>query len=208
MPEQKEVGYHHKSLKQAVIDMSLAIVEESGHDGLSLRDVAERCGVSRSAPYKHFKDKNELLLEIAITGFDSLAKAQRKTMTQTGDDRAENLKTLCFNYVSFAIKHQNLYQLMYSKSLTKAEQKSRLVMAKMKSLFWISATIDHGVTDEYTQSKTQELVTGHLWSHVHGLTMLVLDNGATNESLSAQAKDFVEASVDLLFLGLLNEKRR
>jgi AcrR family transcriptional regulator len=208
MEEQQNNSYHHEGLKQAVIDMSLAIVKENGHDALSLREVAERCGVSRSAPYKHFKDKNELLLEIAITGFDRLSKAMRKTMTETGDNTAENLKALCFNYVSFAIKHQNLYLLMYSKSLSKVEHQSRLVVAKMKSLVWIGATIDHGVKAENITLETRELVMGHLWSHVHGLTMLVLDNGATDETLSRQVKSFVEASVDLLFLGLFNDKTR
>ena len=71
---------------------------------------------------------------------------------------------------------------------------------------WVSTAINNEIIDNPVTVKTQELVTGHLWAHVHGLTLLVLETTETKGRLSKQATDFVQASIDLLFLGLTNDK--
>ncbi len=71
-------NYHHGDLRTALINTATSIIEERGIDALSLRKLAEQVGVSRTAPYHHFKDKNALLSAIAAKGFDdwhSSAKA-------------------------------------------------------------------------------------------------------------------------------------
>ena len=53
-------SYHHGDLRSALIEAATTIIEDSGIDALSLRKLAEVTGVSRTAPYHHFKDKNAL----------------------------------------------------------------------------------------------------------------------------------------------------
>ena len=59
-----EDKYHHGNLKPALIDAGIRIINKEGEQGLSLRKVAAACGVSHSAPYAHYKDKDELLSAI------------------------------------------------------------------------------------------------------------------------------------------------
>ncbi|WP_156508836.1 TetR/AcrR family transcriptional regulator, partial [Oleiphilus sp. HI0132] len=72
MSEQQQ--YHHGDLRNKLISISLEMLQENGMPGLSLRKLAERAGVSRSAPYHHFKDKNDLLAAVAEQGFEVLTE--------------------------------------------------------------------------------------------------------------------------------------
>ena len=62
-------SYHHGDLRQALLAEATAMLEESGADGLSLRALARRVGVSHAAPGHHFADRNALLAELAADGF-------------------------------------------------------------------------------------------------------------------------------------------
>src|SRR5215470_2775019 len=70
----KRAGYHHGDLRRALLEASLALVEESGIGALSLREVARKAGVSHNAPYHHFKDRGSLLAALAEEGFAELAR--------------------------------------------------------------------------------------------------------------------------------------
>ena len=71
--------YHHGDLRAALLQAALVLIEEHGVKGLALSDAARLAGVSVAAPYRHFKDKETLLAEIAAEGFvmfrDALAQA-------------------------------------------------------------------------------------------------------------------------------------
>ena len=79
--------YHHGDLRAALIRAALSLIEEHGVKGLALSDAARLAGVSVAAPYRHFKDKEALLAEIAAEGFvlfrDALARASRRATRRT-----------------------------------------------------------------------------------------------------------------------------
>src|SRR5690554_7850941 len=64
--------YHHGDLRSALLQEADVMLKENGIEGLSLRQLAERVGVSRTAPYHHFRDKHELLCALATEGFREL----------------------------------------------------------------------------------------------------------------------------------------
>jgi len=74
----KPRSYHHGNLKQALLDASLELIRKSGPGGFTLREVARMAGVSHNAPYRHFRDKEELLAELAAEGFRRLTAAMVK----------------------------------------------------------------------------------------------------------------------------------
>src|ERR1035438_6082563 len=78
MPKRRP--YHHGSLKQTLLDASLALIRKSGPGGFTLREVARRAGVSHNAPYRHFRNKEELLAALAAEGFDRLTAAMAKAV--------------------------------------------------------------------------------------------------------------------------------
>jgi AcrR family transcriptional regulator len=64
--------YHHGDLRRALVDAALALVQERGAEGFTLREAARRVGVSQTAPYRHFETKEALLAAVAEEGFTTL----------------------------------------------------------------------------------------------------------------------------------------
>src|SRR5579859_2132418 len=101
--------YHHVELKQTLLDAAVALIAEVGPQAFTLREVARRAGVSHNAPYRHFKDKNDLLAAVAAQGFGWLTKTMEKTMAK-GTTPAERLQLAGRGYVQFALRNpQHLF---------------------------------------------------------------------------------------------------
>ena len=107
----RNVGQHHGDLRSALLTAAMELVAESDAEGVTLRAVARRAGVSAAAPYHHFPDKDALLAAIARDGFDALGTAQRAVLGGAGSapDRLERLVT---EYVVFALRHRTHYGVM------------------------------------------------------------------------------------------------
>jgi AcrR family transcriptional regulator len=69
-------GYHHGNLREALVEAALALIGETGPAGLTIAEAARRAGVSPGAPYRHFRDAEALLAEVALRGFESLARSE------------------------------------------------------------------------------------------------------------------------------------
>src|SRR5271170_6310825 len=74
--------YHHANLKQSLLDAAVDLLAEVGSQGFTLREVARRAGVSHNAPYRHFKDKDDLVAAVAAEGFDRLTASLNETMAE------------------------------------------------------------------------------------------------------------------------------
>lgn len=108
----RTVGQHHGSLRQALIDAALELVAESTVEGVTLRAVARRAGVTASASYHHFTDKDALLAAVARDGFDALTRVQLDALGRRGTARRK-LEEMVKQYVLFAMAHQTHYELMF-----------------------------------------------------------------------------------------------
>ena len=109
--------YHHGALREALLSQAFRDLETGGLEGLSLRRLAEATGVSKTAPYRHFTDKRDLLVTIAAEGFRLLAEkleAVQQPPTPNGDALMV-IRALCRAYVEFALERPVLYKLMISR---------------------------------------------------------------------------------------------
>jgi AcrR family transcriptional regulator len=79
--------YHHGTLKQTLVDAAIALVAEVGTHGFTLREVARRAGVSHNAPYRHYRDKDDLLAVVAMQGFERLTAAMRRSAARAVPER-------------------------------------------------------------------------------------------------------------------------
>ncbi|HYM69483.1 MAG TPA: helix-turn-helix domain-containing protein, partial [bacterium] len=68
-------SYHHGDLREALLRAAIDLVADVGPRGFTLREVARRAGVSHNAPYRHFRDKEELIAAVAAEGFRELTRA-------------------------------------------------------------------------------------------------------------------------------------
>jgi AcrR family transcriptional regulator len=114
----KEDSFHHGNLRAALIDAGLAAVEARGAGEVSLRDLARQVGVSPTAAYRHFADKDALFTAIADRGFQALADASLQAPAPA--DPTERIMSLARTYAGFAAGHPQLYRLMFAEPLDMA----------------------------------------------------------------------------------------
>ena len=72
--KQKRRGYHHGNLREALIDTALSLISQKGPAGFTIAEAARAAGVSPAAPYRHFKDRDALIADVAERGFEVFAK--------------------------------------------------------------------------------------------------------------------------------------
>jgi AcrR family transcriptional regulator len=104
--------YHHGNLKAALLERALAVLNESGPESLSLRELATQAGVSANGPYRHFKDKDTLLAAAAETGFVRLTQSLALVATSGPGKR---FREIADAYVAFAEANSGLYRLMFDR---------------------------------------------------------------------------------------------
>jgi AcrR family transcriptional regulator len=112
-----ERGYHHGSLRSALIDAAEAVIAERGLDRFSLRETARRAGVSPAAPAHHFGDVRGLLTAIAAQAFAELADTLEAATASAGPDREARIKAQGRAYVAFALDRPARFDLMWRKAL-------------------------------------------------------------------------------------------
>jgi AcrR family transcriptional regulator len=98
----KQRPYHHGNLKQELLNTALTLISESGPQGFTLREVARRAGVSHNAPYRHFRDKDDLLAAVAAEGFARLTSAMKRSAAR-GKTPLERLRLCGRGYIQFAL---------------------------------------------------------------------------------------------------------
>ena len=109
-------GYHHGALADALVTAALARVEESGVEGVSMRELAQSLGVSHAAPYRHFADRDELMAAVAARGFEDLVAVYEAALEAPGDGRAR-LRAATRAFFDFAVGRPRLYRLMFESDL-------------------------------------------------------------------------------------------
>jgi AcrR family transcriptional regulator len=168
----KEDGFHHGNLRSALIDAGLRSVEARGAGEVSLRDLAREVGVSPTAAYRHFADKDALFAAIADRGFHALAEASAAAVGVP--DPHQRLFALSRAYTGFAADHPQLYRLMFAEPLdmgrvAELSEGSSDAYRPMRDA--VTAALGKGADEgEVTDAIVR------LWSVLHGYVTLRLAN--------------------------------
>lgn len=164
--------YHHGDLRAALINAALSLIDEHGVKGLALSDAAHLAGVSVAAPYRHFKDKEALLAEIAVEGFTIFRDALARAAHSHPDDQVKRLVEMGVAYVDFALHHRAHFKVMWEGGITKANCPQIGETAYQAYLLLENAARD--LHPRAHASRQQALVRA-AWSLVHGYAMLTLE---------------------------------
>src|SRR6201984_2405102 len=108
----KPKPYHHGHLREALLQAAIRLIAEVGPAGFTLREVARRAGVSHNAPYRHFRDRDELLASVAAQGYRELAKAMTDAAARQ-TDALDALREAGLAYVSFALRRPEHFTVMF-----------------------------------------------------------------------------------------------
>ena len=110
----REKPYHHGNLRRALIEMGIEFIEQEGEESLSLRKIAEMCGVSNAAPYAHFKTKDEFIIAMQQYVMDLFSAALEKTAMEYKDDPSL-LPMLGKTYVMFFYQNPFYFDFLFSR---------------------------------------------------------------------------------------------
>ncbi|HUJ85497.1 MAG TPA: TetR/AcrR family transcriptional regulator [Burkholderiales bacterium] len=115
MSTSRRRSYHHGDLRAELVRVAGRILDQSGAATLTLREAARRAGVSHSAPYRHFADREALLAEVAAQGHEQLGAALREARAAGGAEVARA-------YLRFALAQPRRYRLMYAGEISPARR--------------------------------------------------------------------------------------
>ncbi len=163
--------YHHGDLRAALVAEGLKRLADSDAEHLSLREVARNVGVSATAVYRHFPDKQALLSALSFEGGELLAERQRLAQQAAGDGIA-GFDATGREYVRFAVENPALFRLM----MTDARSCARLDAegSDQQGLGLLRRNIDR-LAAPGTDEPTKRARAVQAWAIVHGLAMLILD---------------------------------
>jgi AcrR family transcriptional regulator len=164
--------YHHGNLRETLIEASAHIIKIQGIEGLSLRKLADQVGVSRAAPYHHFKDKNALLAAVAEQGFESLGRLLQNVIDQD-IPLLDRLKQAIKGYLEFAVEHPTQYDLMFGRKLWKSDQFDDF-QRQAKDCFRLYVQLFEQLINQGFLNKNEDALrlSQLLWATLHGLAKL------------------------------------
>jgi AcrR family transcriptional regulator len=160
--------YHHGNLGPALIAAARDLLDADGPGAVSLREAARRVGVSATATYRHFNDKDHLLAAVAAEGYREFAGKLRAV-----DGGAAGFSRMGAAYIEFALAHPGLFRLMFGPLLRERERFPELGAAADAAF---AALLDSAQNFVGGPHEDVESVAYAAWSFAHGLARLVLDD--------------------------------
>lgn len=164
----------------------MELLEEAGEAGFSLRELARRLGVTANAAYRHYANKDELLMALAAAGFRQFGDSQMRLWQDTPGSAADKFLASGCGYVRFACEHPALFRLMFghqaaSRRTAELEQASAQafagLLAGVASVLKLSPDTDEA-----------RLAATNAWALVHGFSHLILDGQLADGDVEAQVR--------------------
>ncbi len=168
-----KAAYHHGDLRAQLITAVRELVETHGPDGFSVAEAARRAGVSSAAPYKHFKDRHEILHGVVSEAMDRLRAAMEEGAAAHPHGSLEAVAAVGLAYVDFARAEPGVFRLVFG--LTEGHENAPDLLTKGESCFGVvvqaaAACLGLAPSDPDVQRRAYML-----WSFVHGHSFLAID---------------------------------
>jgi AcrR family transcriptional regulator len=180
-PQPEPRPYHHRGLRQAVIESALAEIEALGPSRISMREIARRAGVSHAAPAHHFGDKRGIFTAIATEGFELL-----RSSTEPHLERPNALLNGGLAYIGFALGHRAYFEVMFRPDLYDTGD-AELQTARIRAFDVLYRAVEQGLGSDDRDAVMGTAIAA--WSAVHGFAALALGGNFPPE-LTADADTF------------------
>lgn len=175
--------YHHGDLKNALIEAGIKILSREGVGGLTLRKVASQAGVSHSAPYAHFADKQSLIAAISTEGFRRLYVQLDAAVLAHKRNPKRQLTEGARAYIQFALDNTDTFKIMFSGALEKEKDYPSFVEISHKTfervVDIVRACQDAGIL----RPAPPEIMAVTVWGQLHGIASLVLEGQVSHTVL-------------------------
>ena len=168
-------AYHHGDLRAALIEATRQLVEEKGPDSFSVSEACRRAGVSTAAPYKHFKDKTEMLVATVLEGMERHRDNMLAALEGVPEGSPERITAIGMEYIAFALNEPGIFRLKFG-GFTDRIADPRLEEGGQQSFGILLAEVAKCLGEPGTTNEVRRR--GFLlWSFVHGLSFILHDKG-------------------------------
>lgn len=178
-------SYHHNNLKEELIEKGLKLLDEEGYEGFSLRKAAKACNVSQTAPYRHFKNKDELIIAIAGEAMHKFSMSLQQAVDRYPDDPASQLKEMGVSYIKFFTENPEYLRLIFLSDIERminfdcdnGDENIQLLNSERNHPFQILYRAVERYRNEAgsrsADSLGQDALLLYCWGLVHGISIII-----------------------------------
>ena len=199
-------GYHHGNLREALVEAALALIAEKGPAGFTFAEAARAAGVSAAAPYRHFRDRDALIADVAKLGFETFADILVKAWNEGRPTTETAFKNLGRAYLMFAREEPAFFTAMFESGLSQTDY-PELREASDRAFNVLrdacAALVETLPADRRPPAMMMAL---HIWSLSHGIASLFARGDHSRRPIPMEPEDLLEAAT-LIYLDGLTVKR-
>ncbi len=195
-------GYHHGNLKEALINAALELIAKKGAAGFTFAEAARWAGVSPAAPYRHFRDRDELLADIARRGFEQFTAVLERAWDSGKPEPLMAFDRLGKAYLEFARTEPAYYSAMFEAGVPHGI--SPELSAAGDRAFAVIRTASEALIARMPAAKRPPvlMMALHIWSLSHGIASLFARGDQARRKLPMTAEELLEAGVLIYLRGL------
>lgn len=195
-------GYHHGNLREALIEAALTLIAEKGPSGFTFAEAARAAGVSPAAPYRHYRDRDALLADVAMRGFEAFEAALRKAWDGGRPAPSAAFERLGRAYLDFARREPAQFSAMFESGLSfktfpeLAKAGDRAFEVLREACTALIATMPEG------RRPPALMMALHIWSLSHGIAALFARGDDARRPIPMTPEDLLDAAVLIYLDGL------
>jgi AcrR family transcriptional regulator len=195
-------GYHHGNLKDALIQAALELIASKGPTGFTFAEAARSAGVSPAAPYRHFRDRDDLMADVARRGFERFADELAKAWNDGRPEPFAAFQQLGRAYLAFARAEPAYYAAMFESGLPLDSNPDLHALADRA--FGILRQASEALSARLpAKNRPPALMMAlHVWSFTHGIASLFGRGDAGRRRLPMSPEDLLEAGMLVYLRGL------
>jgi AcrR family transcriptional regulator len=195
-------GYHHGNLKEALVRAALELIAEKGPAGFTFADAARWAGVSPAAPYRHYRDRDALIADVARRGFELFTAALNTAWDEGRPDTLAAFERLGRAYLGFARAEPAYYSAMFEAGVS-PDSDPELRTAGESAFAVLRAAAEKLVALMPAKGRPPALMVAlHVWSMTHGIASLFGRGDAARRTLPMPPEELLEAAVLVYLRGL------
>ncbi len=195
-------GYHHGNLREALVQAALDLIASKGPAGFTFAEAARSAGVSPAAPYRHFRDRDALLADVARQGFERFEAFLRTAWNDGRPDVRMAFGHMGRAYLAFARSEPAYYSAMFEAGIP-LDDHPELRQAGDRA-FAIVRTASEALCASLPKDRRPPalMMALHVWAISHGIASLFARGDASRRSLPMSPEDLLEAAMLIYLQGL------
>jgi AcrR family transcriptional regulator len=195
-------GYHHGNLKDALVAAALDLIAKKGPFGFTFAEAARWAGVSPAAPYRHFRDRDELVANVALRGFELFEAALARSWNEGRPDPSQAFENVGRAYLAFARTEPAYYSAMFESAIP-LDSSPELRRASERAFAVLRAASEKLIEGLPAGSRPPALMMSlHIWAFSHGIASLFGRGDAGRRALPMSPDELLEAGVLIYLEGL------